>query len=56
MFTTVAFKPQMVIEEMLHLSVVKSGFAGISQLCYRFFAALAGFLAHLQMAAGEVKL
>lgn len=36
--------------------MVKSGVAGINQLCYRFLAALTGFLAHLQMVAGEVKL
>lgn len=36
--------------------MVKSGVAGINQLCYRFSAAFAGFLAHLQMVAGEVKL
>jgi len=36
--------------------MVKSGVAGINQLCYRFSAALAGFLDHLQMVAGEVKL
>lgn len=56
MFTTIASKPQMVTQETLHLSVVKSGAAGINQLCYRFSAALTGFLAHLQMVAGAVKL
>lgn len=36
--------------------VVKSWIAGINQLCYRFSAALAGLLTHLQVVAGEVRL
>lgn len=44
-FTTIASKPQVITQEALHLSIVKSGEAGINQLCYRYSAALAGFLA-----------
>lgn len=44
-FTTIASKPQVITQEALHLSIAKSGEAGINQLCYGFSAALAGFLA-----------
>lgn len=38
------------------LFMVKLWIAGINQLCYRFSAALAELLIHLQVVAGGVKL